>query len=77
MLKGVVENDDIHALRNRFPDSTPAIRGFDDRDTRIQPFVHQGFITTVAAQHDPRFCALLREAGRYPGGHRGLSGAAD
>jgi hypothetical protein len=77
MLKCVVENDDIHTLRNRFPDSTPAIRCFDDRDTRIQPFVHQGFITAVATQHDPGFCAPLGEAGRYPGGHRGLSGAAD
>lgn len=77
MLKRIVEDDHVDTLRNRFPNASPAIRRFNDGHTRIEPFVHQSFITAVATQNYSGFCALLREAARYPGRHRRLSSAAD
>jgi len=48
VLKRIVEDDHVDTLCNRFPNASRAIRRFNHRHARIQPLVHESFITAVA-----------------------------
>jgi hypothetical protein len=76
MLKRVVEDHDINSLGDRLSDTAHPIRGRNDKDSLVQPLVHENLVTTVSTQDDRGNETHSSESAGEPRGDGRLPGPA-
>src|SRR5450756_2427629 len=74
VLKRVIEDDDIHALRDCLTDPAHAIGNRDDGDSLVESLVHDCLVTPVTAKDDRWSGAFLQESASEPRGNGRLAG---
>jgi hypothetical protein len=77
MLEGVIQNNDIGSLRDRFPDTAWTIARCDHRNVGIQSLMNERFVPAITSQHNRGLDSALRQSARDPGSDRSLSGPAN